>query len=246
MKTGRPLLLRKFDAMYIRAMSNRGAVITWSIANSAAGALIKKYPGVVGEINLDYSSWAQSLFRRMGFTRRRKNTSKVDIPEAARKEIEYLFLYEIVNKVEKFKIPDSLVINLDQTPLKIVQCSNTTLAKKNSKNVTIVGSSDKHSITGTFSITLSGKFLPMQPIYVGKTQQSLPRYQFSSGFSLSVNEKHFSNTTESIKLFKEIIIPYVKKEREAKSLGEDQKALVVMDFHWSNDIRGQRHFAEKQ
>ena len=231
-KTGRPLLLGKFDAMvqeYIQSMSNRGASITWSIANSAAGALIKKYPGVVGDIDLDSSSWAQSLFRRMGFTRRRKTTSKVDIPEAARKEIEYLFLYEIVNKVEKYKIPDSLVINLDQTPLKIVQCSNTTLAKKNSKNVTIVGSSDKRSITATFSITLSGKFLPMQLIYGGKTQQSLPRYQFPSGFSLSVNEKHFSNTTESIKLLKEIIIPYVKKEREAKGLGEDQKALVVMD-----------------
>jgi len=156
---------------YIRAM-RRGAVITWSTANSAAGALIKKYPGEVGNIDLEFSSWAQSLFRRMGFTRRRKTSSKVDIPEAARKEIEYLFLHEIVNKVEKYQIPESLVINLDQTPLKIVQCSNSTLAKKNSKNVTIVGSSDKRSITATFSITLSGIFLPMQLIYGGKTQKS--------------------------------------------------------------------------
>ena len=210
-------------------MSNRGAVITWSIANSAATALIKKYPGVIGDIDLESSSWAQSLSRRMGFTRRRKTTTKVDIPVAARKEIEYLFLYEIVRKVEKYAIPDSLVINFDQTPLKIVQCSNSTLAKKNSKTVTIFGASDKRSITGTFSVTLSGKFLPMQLIYGGKTQQSLPRYQFPAGFSLIVNEKHFSNTNESVKLLKEIIVPYVKKERESKGLGEDQKALVIMD-----------------
>ena len=131
--------------------------------------------------------------------------------------------------MEKYAIPDSLVINFDQTPLKIVQCSNSTLAKKNSKTVTIFGASDKRSITGTFSLTLSGKFLPKQLIYGGKTQQSLPRYQFPTGFSLSVNEKHFSNTNESIKLLKEIIVPYVKKERESKGLGEDQKALVIMD-----------------
>ena len=69
-------------------MSNRGAVITWSIANSA---LMRKYPGIVGDIDIDSSTWAQSLFRRMGFVKRRKTSSKVDIPEAARKEIEYVF-----------------------------------------------------------------------------------------------------------------------------------------------------------
>ena len=229
---GRPLMLGHFDSMiqtYIRSMSNRGAVITWSIANAAAKALMRKYPGIVGNIDIDSSSWAQSLFRRMKFVKRRKTSSKVDIPEAARKEIEYVFLYEITSRVEKYNIPPSLVINLDQTPLKLVQCGNNTLAKKNSTNVTIAGSADKRSITGTFSITLSGNFLPVQLIYGGKTNQSLPRYKFPDEFSLSVNEKHFSNTKESIKLLKEIIIPYVEKERIALGLESEQKALVVMD-----------------
>ena len=92
---------------------------------------------------------------------------------------------------------------------------------------------DKRSITATFSITLSGKFFPIQLIYGGKTSQSVLRYQFPQGFSLSVNEKHFSNTNEYIKLLNEIIVPYVKKERESKGLGEQQKALVIMDvFTW--------------
>ena len=38
---------------YIKGMSNRGAVITWTAANAAAKALIKKYPGVTGDIDLD-------------------------------------------------------------------------------------------------------------------------------------------------------------------------------------------------
>ena len=101
--------------VYVKGLSNRGAVITWTIANAAAKALIRKYPGVVGDTDVDSSFWAQSLFRRMGFSRRRKTSTKVDIPISARKEIEYLFLHEIVSKVEKYSIPDSLIINFDQT-----------------------------------------------------------------------------------------------------------------------------------
>ena len=33
--------------------------------------------------------------------------------------------------------------------------------------------------------------------------QSLPRYQFPAGFLLSVNEKHFSNSKESVKFLRE-------------------------------------------
>ena len=134
----------------------------------------------------------------------------------------------IVSTVEKNAIPDSLIINFDQTPLKMVQCGNNTPAKKNRKVVTIVGADDKRSITATFSITLLGQFLPIQLIYGGKTLQNLPRYQFPRIFSLSVNEKHFSNTSESIKLLNEIIVPYVQKEHESKDLGE-KKPLVIMD-----------------
>ena len=141
------------------------------------------------------------------------------------------------------------MINLDQTHLKLVQCGNNTLAKKNSTNVTIAGSADKRSITGTFSITLSGNFLPVQLIYGGKTNQSLPRYKFPDEFSLSVNEKHFSNTKESIKLLKEIIIPYVEKERIALGLESEQKALVVMNVftgQMTADIRGKQHSSNKR
>ena len=133
-------------------MSNWGAAITWAIANAAAKALIRQYPNVVRDINLDSSYWAQSLFRGMGFSRRRKTSTKVDLPESARKEIECLFLYEIVSKVEKNTIPDSLTISFDQTPLKMVQCGNNTLAKENSKVVAIVGIDDKRSITALIAL----------------------------------------------------------------------------------------------
>ena len=163
--TGRPLLLgNKIDAMiqkYIIASNNRGNVISRSIATSTAKALSSRNPGYVGQIDLESSSWVQSSFRRMGFVRRRGTTAKLKIPDGAFKEVQLLFTHDVVSQVGKYNIPDFLIINVDQTPTKYVPVSRSTLAKKNSKAVAIKGSSDKRSITPTFSITFSGKFLPM-------------------------------------------------------------------------------------
>ena len=103
------------------------------------------------------------------------------------------------------------------------------MAPKGSKTVPIKGSTEKRMITVTFTITLDGHFLPVQLIYGGKTSKSLPRVNFPKSFSLSANPKHYSNEQESIKVLEEIIIPYVKKERERLEMEKDQAALLIMD-----------------
>lgn len=70
------------------------------------------------------------------------------------------------------------------------------------------------------------KFLPLQLIYGGKTERSLPKVKFPGSFSLNFNGKHFSNTQESLKL---IIVPYVEKEHEMLKLPKDQPALLIID-----------------
>ena len=118
----------------------------------------------------------------MGFVRCIKITEKVHIPVRAQKEAELKFLHQIFNQVEKYQIPPSLIINFDQTPSKYVQVSAMTMAKLGEANVPIAGAKNKRSITGTFSITFDNKFLPMQLIYKGKTNQSLPKVDFPDGF----------------------------------------------------------------
>ena len=49
-----------------------------------------------------------------------RTTGKVEILEGARKEAELLYLHNILPIVEKYEIPHSLIINLDQTPLKYI------------------------------------------------------------------------------------------------------------------------------
>ena len=171
---GRPLMLGSLDEMvqrYIHAYRSCGGPVNSLIAISIAKLLITRNPQLnLGHLDLDSSSWAKSLFKRMGFTRRMKTTGKVEIPEGAKQEAELFFLHNIVTLIEEHNIPESLVMNLDQTPLKYVPVSHNTMAKKGVKSVSIAGSGDKRGITGTFIITLDGKFLPILLIYGGKTK----------------------------------------------------------------------------
>ena len=107
-------MLGDLDGMvesYLRALSNRGDVINTTIANATAKALMLRNPGVIGHIDIESSVWARSLFHRVGFVKRRKTSAKVDIPDSARKKIEYLFHHDIVSCVEEFNIPPTLSLS---------------------------------------------------------------------------------------------------------------------------------------
>ena len=106
---------------FLLAIRNPGRVVSKTIAIATARALIArnlKYN--LGHLKIN-SSWAQSLFQRMGFKRWMRTTGKVEIPEGTWKEAELLYLHYIISIVEKHNIPSHLVMNLDQTSLKYVQ-----------------------------------------------------------------------------------------------------------------------------
>ena len=149
--------------LYIQQLSQRGGVISRSIAVSIATVLLERDKSL-GKIKIT-ETLAKSLLKRMGFVRRAKTSSIVEIQEGARKEIEYQYLYQIVNVIEKWDIHPDLVVNFDQTPSELVPSGLSTLANRNSTNVTIVGSFDKKTITATLAVSLAGNFLPPQLIY---------------------------------------------------------------------------------
>ena len=84
------------------------------------------------------------------------------IPEGALKEAELKFHHQIVNYVEKYQIPPSLIIFFEQTLSKYIQISSNAMEKKGTKNVPISEIDDKRFIAATFSITMENKFLSMQ------------------------------------------------------------------------------------
>ena len=96
----------------------------------------------------------------MGYVRRAKTTSKVQIPEAIQKEAELIFQHKIaksVSKLHDFK-PGS------KTPSKFVPSSNKILAPRGTKSISVTGSSYKRVITATFTISHAGDFSLMQLI----------------------------------------------------------------------------------
>ena len=107
------------------------------------------------------NSWAKSLFFRMGYVRRAKTISKVQIAKAIQKEAELIFQHKVAQIFESHQIPNCMILNLDQRPSKFVPTSNTTLAPRGTKLIPGTGSSDKRTITGTFTIIHDGDFLPL-------------------------------------------------------------------------------------
>ena len=233
LKRGRPVMLGSLAEQvkgFLLILRSKGGEVNTVVAVVVAKALIAKSSDESLKIlDLDNLPWTKSLFVRMGFVKRACTTIRPEIPEAARKEAVLIFHHEIVSMVEKYFIPVSLVINIDQASLKYAPVSSRTMGAKNSNHLHVVEFTYKQAIIGTFGITLSANVLLIQLIYDGKTVQSFPKFKFSETFSMSANLKQFSHTEESLKFLEEIIIPYVKDEQEKLKLEPSQPALMMLD-----------------
>ena len=71
----------------------------------------------------------ERVLQKMNYTRQKGNTSKFALRDDIRNENELLFHHQILEKVERCDIPNSLILNFDQAPSKYVPVASTTLAK---------------------------------------------------------------------------------------------------------------------
>ena len=112
-------------------------------------------------IDLENTEWTWSLFHRMGFERRATTTGRRKIPDGAIKEAGFLFHHSIIDIVDRYQIPPSLIMNVDQTLLKYAPVISQTLDKKKIKTVAISGLLYQKAVVVAFDITFSNSFLPM-------------------------------------------------------------------------------------
>ena len=132
-----------------------------------------------------------------------------------------------------------LVTNIDQTPLPLFLVSKYTTNKKNEPSISISHSAD-YQITGTFSITLSGKFLPPQLIYQVKTNRCHPKYDFPKELNISHSDNHWSNTKLSMELVKTVLLSYVNRVKEEKNVRSSKEWLLLADVfkaQWTDDVK---------
>ena len=176
-------------------------------------------------------AWAMSLLQRMRFVKRKTTTKST--PGLSGEQIEVVrksFLKQVARMVKLRDIPDSLIINLDQTGMKLVPTGDWTMAAVGSRRVEVIGLGDKRQITATFAAALDGTFLPMQILYQGKTNRSHPNYTFPDGFDIfhTVIPNHWANEETCLRFFENIIFPYIEKVHEEIGV-PSQKAMVLMD-----------------
>ena len=92
---------------------------------------------------------------------------------------------EIAKAVFEHKTPSDFILSFDQTPfLGLASPLEATYKKGNSRTVPIANS-DKCQITGTFTVNLLGKFLPIQLNYARTTNLCHPKVKFLSGFDIT-------------------------------------------------------------
>ena len=110
---------------YIKALHNAGTPIGSSVVMAAAEGLVRDYDRSFlveyrGHIAIS-KTWAPSLLGRMGYVKRKataKSTPGMSSQEFERVKTRYL--KQIARMVTLKEIPDSLIINVDPTGIKLV------------------------------------------------------------------------------------------------------------------------------
>jgi len=116
----------------------------------------------------------------MGYVKR-KATSKAKVTVEDIASLKKQYLLDIRGLVEMEEILQDLVLNWDQTAINYVPVSDWTMAKEGTHKVLIAGIDDKRQITLVLAASMTGKLLPLQIVYQGKTKASVPSFSCQLG-----------------------------------------------------------------
>ena len=197
---------RKVQAYLKKVREGGGAVSARIVTAAAPGILLScdktRLEEYGGNIRLN-RHWAHSLLKRMHFVQRRATTAKSRHSSTNFSELQKSFLDDVVSTVVMEEIPAELIMNWDQTDIKLFPSSWT---------MEMAGVGDKRRITAIFCGTL-GDFLPVQLIYQGKSPRCHPHYQFPSDWDVTHSPKHWSTEETMLQYISNIIVPYVEGTR---------------------------------
>ena len=150
-KRGRPLLLGSDLDMkvqqYLRKVREAGGSVSSRTVVSAARGIAKSCNRNIlaefgGPVVLN-RHWALSLLHRMNFVQRKATTAKSRESEANFSQARNLFLADLVATVTMEDIPPDLILNWDQTGIKIVPGSTWTMEQRGARCVEMIGINDK-------------------------------------------------------------------------------------------------------
>lgn len=111
---------------------------------------------------------------RMSWSLRQGTQAAKKIPENWEDTCEMTY-YRIVHLMIRYKIPTSLLINMDQTGIILIPGADSTYHEKGAKQVHILGKTEKRAYTLAVASSCDGDILPFQAVWGGKTIASCPK-----------------------------------------------------------------------
>ena len=165
----------------LSSLREAGIPLTLLTARGIMVAIIQKHaPGLFSIPRKDgtYFRCSEAYVRKflrntMGWSERRATKAAQKLPENHEEILTNAFLRE-ASVVCDHAILDALRVNTDQTQLVYQQGTERTWNKSGVKQVSTVGQEEKRAFTLIPSISASGVLLPMQAIFMGKTDASCP------------------------------------------------------------------------
>ena len=142
----------------------------------------------------------------------------------------YIFTHSTIFMHLLFSFTADLIINMDETGVRIVPAKETTMAKRGSRQVQVIGLDDKRQITAVMACSMSGDLLPLQVVYGGKTDKCHPRFDFPDDFHITHSVNHWSNQTTTEQWIENILVPYLDRKREELELAPEHPALCILDL----------------
>ena len=201
----------------------RGAPVSSAVIRAVArGVIIANDRSLLLEnggyidLSTDWSRQVLYRFETLGqkMTSRTATTAKISIASALLNETKLDFQRKIKSLQAWHEIPEDLIINFDQTPLPYVCTGKHTYHTQEALNGPLVGKGKKKQITGTFTITMTGQFLPLQLIYQGTTDRCLPKgVEFPDDWYVTYTANHKSNESKAIQHLQMVVFSYVKKRK---------------------------------
>jgi len=175
-----------------------------------------------GNFHCQESFVQKFLQETMGWSLRRSTRAGKKTPDGVTYILTNAY-FRLVHTISDNTVPNTLIVNTDQTLVTYSAGASETYAPKGSKQVEVVGKDEKRGFTLVVGISMSGEALPFQVIYAGKSNRSLPSpnapdYQMATGilkFRIeSGGDNHWSTQSTMKNYVQYTLAPYFEGHRQ--------------------------------
>lgn len=173
-----------------------------------------------------------NLGRRVATTAKRGSVDSVE-------NIRTLFIARVAYICNAFSIPKRLVFHMDETGVKLLPVSQSTLNVRGAKAVAIRHSDDKRQVTCVVAGDLDGSILPGQVIFAQGAAARLPKV---SGLHTTTSENHWAQPHTTIEWLETVLRPAADAARAALQLPPQQHALLLWDVYASHRCEEERTY----